>query len=123
MKFCAGVLLRAELSNRAQPSNTFLQQSAEWLNWPCPIESTLKRTSHIGAGFQFFFHNVLLHCIISTKLETYFAMFILLDFQTVCKYYRVVGQCAYFLNKKGIIRIKGIVVGFQIKIQKMVFLY
>ena len=30
--------------NRARPSHTFWQKSADWLNWLCPVRSALKRT-------------------------------------------------------------------------------
>ena len=35
LKSCTGILLRADLKG---------QKLADWLNWPCPVESTLKRT-------------------------------------------------------------------------------
>ena len=78
-----GVLLRADLT-RSQPSHPFRQKSTDWLNWPCPVRSALKRTPvQDFDSFSIKCSTTLLAPHIK-KLETYFALFICLDFRTVC---------------------------------------
>ena len=62
--------------NRARPSHPFL---AEWLECLCPVRSAFKRTP--VHGFDSFFIILEPH---SKKLETCFALFIILDFLAVC---------------------------------------
>ena len=68
LKSCTGILLRAD---RARPSLPLWQKSADWLNWPRPV-----RSAHLCRVLIIFFHK---------KLEIYFALFIFLDFRTVCQ--------------------------------------
>ena len=72
--------------NRAQPSHPFWQKSANWLNWPCSVRSALKRKP--VQDFNSF--SIMLYYIIIAphikKLESYFALFIFLDFHTVCNF-------------------------------------
>ena len=74
LKSCTGILLRADLTGHSHPS-LFWQKWADWLNWPCPVRSALKRTP--VQDFSSF--PIMFYYIISTtyqKLETYFDLHI-----------------------------------------------
>ena len=65
--------------NRAQrqPSHPFWQKLADWLNWPCPVRSALKRTTTSLQDFT-------IAIITRSWLKTAdFALFIFLDFRSV----------------------------------------
>ena len=56
------------------------------VGWPCPVRSALKRTSEPdfnSISITFYYYKLLAPHI--KKLETYFALFIFLDFRTVCE--------------------------------------
>ena len=86
--------------------NPFWQKLADLLNWPCPFRSAIKRT-HMQDFNSF---SIMFYYIISTtfkKLETYFALFIYLDFRTVCHTSLVcLFVIACFLSKTTIIGLK-----------------
>ena len=74
--------LRADLLNRAWPSQPFWQKLADWLNWPCLVKSALKRTP--VEDFNSF--SIVLYYINSTtyqKIGDLFFPFIFLDFRTM----------------------------------------
>ena len=86
LKSCKGVLLRADLTggsaNRAWPSHPFWQKLADWLNWPCPVRSALKRTP--VQDFDSF--SIMFYYIISTtyqKIGDLFCPLVFLDFRTM----------------------------------------
>ena len=70
-------------SNRAWPSHPFWQKSADWLNWPCPVGSAIKRIPL--QDFNSF--SIMFYYIISTtyqKIGDLFCPVVFLDFRTVC---------------------------------------
>ena len=65
--------------NKAHPSHPFWQKSADLLNWPWPFRSALNRTP-----MQYFnSFSITFYYINTITLETYFALFIFLDFRSV----------------------------------------
>ena len=52
--------------------------------WPCPVRSVLKRTPVQYFNFFPILYSTTILASHIKKLETYFALFIFLDFRTVC---------------------------------------
>ena len=64
LKSCTGVLLRAEITGHGHPT-LFWQKLADWLKWPCPVKSALKKTP--VQDFNFF--SIKFYYIISTTCQ------------------------------------------------------
>ena len=78
LKSCTGVLLRADLTGHGHPT----LYGRNWLNWPCPVRSALKRTPVQDFNSSSCSTTWLEPHI--KKLETYIALFIFLVICRMC---------------------------------------
>ena len=76
-----GVLFRADRKGHGRP----ILFGRNWLNWPCPVRSALKRTPFKDSNsFSIMTYYIINYVVPHIKtFETYFALFISLNFHTV----------------------------------------